>query len=67
MPFQVEDYVHRIGRTARAGSTGLAYSFFTTKNFMLAPDLIEVMIESGVSKDQISEPLKHLAMMALKA
>jgi ATP-dependent RNA helicase DDX5/DBP2 len=25
----VEDYVHRIGRTGRAGKTGLAYTFFT--------------------------------------
>ena len=29
MPFQIEDYVHRVGRTARAGLTGTAYSFFT--------------------------------------
>ena len=53
MPCQIEDYVHRVGRTARAGSTGIAYSFFTKKNFMLAPDLIEVMIESdskGISE-----------------
>jgi superfamily II DNA/RNA helicase len=59
--------VHRIGRTARAGSTGVAYSFFTKKNFMIAPELIEVMIESGIGKEFISEPLKHLALMALKA
>ena len=67
MPFQIEDYVHRIGRTARAGSSGVAYSFFTKKNFMLAPDLIEVMNDSGVSKEMISGPLKHLALMGLKA
>jgi ATP-dependent RNA helicase DDX5/DBP2 len=42
MPFQIEDYVHRIGRTARAGTSGSAFSFFTKKNFMLAPDLIKV-------------------------
>lgn len=59
--------MHRIGRTARAGSSGVAYSFFTKKNFMIAPELIEVMIESGISKEFISEPLKHLALMALKA
>jgi ATP-dependent RNA helicase DDX5/DBP2 len=67
MPFQIEDYVHRIGRTARAGSTGTAYSLFTKKNFMLAPDLIEVMLDSGIQQEKISEPLKHLALMALKA
>ena len=37
MPFQIEDYVHRIGRTARAGTSGSAFGFFTKKNFMLAP------------------------------
>ena len=29
MPGTAEDYVHRIGRTARAGKKGIAYSFFT--------------------------------------
>ncbi|HAA10209.1 MAG TPA: hypothetical protein DCE41_00370, partial [Cytophagales bacterium] len=42
-PNQIEDYVHRIGRTGRAGKTGVAYSFFTKKNFMLAPDLIKLL------------------------
>ena len=28
-PNGVEDYVHRIGRTGRAGATGEAYTFFT--------------------------------------
>jgi ATP-dependent RNA helicase RhlE len=27
MPFNAEDYVHRIGRTGRAGAAGLAVSF----------------------------------------
>ena len=44
MPNQVEDYVHRIGRTARAGATGIAYSLFTKKNLMLAPDIIKVFL-----------------------
>jgi ATP-dependent RNA helicase DBP3 len=28
MPLTIEDYIHRIGRTARAGKTGIAHSFF---------------------------------------
>ena len=41
-PLQIEDYVHRIGRTGRAGAKGAAYSFFTKRNLMLAPKLIQV-------------------------
>ncbi len=29
MPYKAEDYVHRIGRTGRAGQTGLAVSFMS--------------------------------------
>lgn len=42
LPNQIEDYVHRIGRTARAGTLGTAFSFFTKKNLMLAPELVKV-------------------------
>jgi superfamily II DNA/RNA helicase len=28
MPMTIEDYVHRIGRTGRAGHAGLAVAFF---------------------------------------
>jgi len=45
-PLQIEDYVHRIGRTGRAGKTGNAYSFFAKKNFMLAPQLLKVYSQS---------------------
>jgi superfamily II DNA/RNA helicase len=31
LPRVAEDYVHRIGRTGRAGATGIAYSFYTRK------------------------------------
>ena len=31
LPRIAEDYVHRIGRTGRAGATGIAYSFYTGK------------------------------------
>ena len=31
-PLTIEDYVHRIGRTGRAGKTGVAHTFFTPEN-----------------------------------
>ena len=44
MPNQIEDYVHRIGRTARAGTTGSAYCLFTRKNIGLTNELIKVRV-----------------------
>ncbi|KAI9328913.1 hypothetical protein DFJ73DRAFT_606844, partial [Zopfochytrium polystomum] len=46
MPNNVEDYVHRIGRTGRAGATGTAYSFFTTENAKLARELVKILEEA---------------------
>lgn len=45
-PSQVEDYVHRIGRTARAGQTGTAYTFFTQGNSKQAKALVEILREA---------------------
>jgi len=42
-PAQVEDYIHRIGRTGRAGQKGTAYSFFTPTDGRKAKDLIAVL------------------------
>lgn len=42
-PTGVEDYVHRIGRTGRAGATGLAYTFFGDQDAKYAAELIKVL------------------------
>ncbi|GBG00184.1 ATP-dependent RNA helicase [Raphidocelis subcapitata] len=47
MPNNAEDYVHRIGRTGRAGAVGDAYSFFTAANGRLARDIIKIMVEAN--------------------
>lgn len=52
-----EDYVHRIGRTARASNTGTAYTFFTQGNVKQAKDLIEVLREA---KQQINPKLVQM-------
>ncbi|KIX96986.1 uncharacterized protein Z520_07100 [Fonsecaea multimorphosa CBS 102226] len=42
-PLTAEDYVHRIGRTGRAGKDGLAITFFTEQDKGLAGSLINVL------------------------
>ncbi|GFS35473.1 DEAD box RNA helicase family protein [Actinidia rufa] len=42
-PTGVEDNVHRIGRTGRAGATGLAYTFFGDQDAKHASDLIKIL------------------------
>merc|ERR1719427_2004100 len=39
----VEDYVHRIGRTGRAGTKGISYTFFTQDNAKRARELIKIL------------------------
>ncbi|XP_039016944.1 DEAD-box ATP-dependent RNA helicase 14-like isoform X1 [Hibiscus syriacus] len=42
-PTGIEDYVHRIGRTGRAGATGLAFTFFGDQDSKHASDLIKIL------------------------
>ncbi|GLU11287.1 hypothetical protein SLE2022_280440 [Rubroshorea leprosula] len=42
-PTGVEDYVHRIGRTGRAGATGVAYTFFGDQDAKYALNLIKIL------------------------
>jgi ATP-dependent RNA helicase DDX5/DBP2 len=46
-PGNVEDYVHRIGRTGRAGAKGTAYTFFTRKDAGKASSLVKIMEQAG--------------------
>jgi len=46
-PSQIEDYVHRVGRTGRAGATGSSYTFFTKDKFRHAKELISVLREAN--------------------
>lgn len=60
-PSQIETYVHRIGRTGRAGSTGTAYAFFTKKDFMLGAELAGVLRRAG---QEVPEGLLKYARLA---
>ncbi|GAB4828299.1 DEAD-box ATP-dependent RNA helicase 52 [Ancistrocladus abbreviatus] len=47
LPRDIDDYVHRIGRTGRAGKSGLATAFFSDKNIPIAKALVELMEEAN--------------------
>ena len=47
LPNDIDDYVHRIGRTGRAGKTGVATAFFNENNSSIARSLAELMQESN--------------------
>lgn len=46
-PDYLEDYVHRIGRTGRAGNIGVAYTFITPEESEKSEDLIKALKQSG--------------------
>ncbi|KAI8867835.1 DEAD-domain-containing protein, partial [Ramicandelaber brevisporus] len=58
MPNNIERYTHRIGRTGRAGSRGVAISFVGTEDSNLLPDLLKVVRKSRASTVP-SELLNH--------
>ena len=45
-PYEAEDYVHRIGRTGRAGATGVAISFADEYESCQIPDIEEYIKET---------------------
>ena len=48
-PLTIEDYVHRIGRTGRAGKTGISHTFFQPGDKSHAGELQQVMRQAGQS------------------
>lgn len=46
LPTDIDDYVHRIGRTGRAGNTGMATAFFNRGNRGIVRDLIDLLKEA---------------------
>ena len=53
VPFNAEDYVHRIGRTGRAGASGIAVTLVTKEDSRLVTD-----IEKLIKKKLELEPLE---------
>jgi len=63
VPNHYEDYVHRVGRTGRAGVKGTAITFITPEEEKYAPDLIRALKESGRA---IPKDLQDLSEVFLK-
>ncbi|KAH6987600.1 P-loop containing nucleoside triphosphate hydrolase protein [Ilyonectria sp. MPI-CAGE-AT-0026] len=47
LPTDIDDYVHRIGRTGRAGNTGIATAFFNRGNRGVVRELLELLKEAN--------------------
>ncbi|KAF2725701.1 ATP-dependent RNA helicase ded1 [Polychaeton citri CBS 116435] len=47
LPTDIDDYVHRIGRTGRAGNTGISTAFFNRGNRGVVRDLLELLKEAN--------------------
>lgn len=54
LPYNAEDYVHRIGRTGRAGASGDAISLYSAKDERLLVD-IEKLIKRSVPKETLTD------------
>eukprot|EP01116_Phalansterium_solitarium_P013324 TRINITY_DN3068_c0_g1_i3.p1 TRINITY_DN3068_c0_g1~~TRINITY_DN3068_c0_g1_i3.p1 ORF type:complete len:104 (-),score=36.63 TRINITY_DN3068_c0_g1_i3:277-588(-) len=46
MPNDVDDYVHRIGRTGRAGKKGLSTAFISDEDINVLPKIVELCEEA---------------------
>lgn len=56
-PGETADYIHRIGRTGRAGATGTSITLFTRNNAASAKELVQILTDA---KQQVPEELKAL-------
>ena len=56
LPKNIDSYIHRIGRTGRAGKKGTAISYFTPDDSDIAKELIRVLKEAG---QPVPEELKR--------
>uniref|UniRef100_A0A8D0ED11 RNA helicase n=1 Tax=Salvator merianae TaxID=96440 RepID=A0A8D0ED11_SALMN len=58
LPSDIEEYVHRIGRTGRVGNLGLATSFFNERNVNITKDLLDLLVEA---KQEVPSWLENMA------
>lgn len=59
LPSDIDDYVHRIGRTGRAGNTGVSTAFFNRNNKNIVRDLVELLREANQEIPSWLETVAH--------
>uniref|UniRef100_A0A2L2Y758 RNA helicase n=1 Tax=Parasteatoda tepidariorum TaxID=114398 RepID=A0A2L2Y758_PARTP len=66
-PRNIEEYVHRVGRTGRAGNTGHAISIFTRQDWMHAGALVKILEEADqFVPDELYEMSKRYKAWKMK-
>jgi ATP-dependent RNA helicase DDX46/PRP5 len=66
-PNHLEDYVHRAGRTGRAGNTGTAVTFLTEEQDRYAVDIAKALKQSGQAVPEAVQKLVEGFMEKVKA
>ncbi|KAK0189250.1 P-loop containing nucleoside triphosphate hydrolase protein [Armillaria mellea] len=61
LPSDIDDYVHRIGRTGRAGNTGVSTAFFNRGNRNIVKELVELLREANQEIPSWLETVAHEA------
>jgi ATP-dependent RNA helicase DDX49/DBP8 len=71
LPADPADYVHRIGRTARAGKKGFALSFITEKDLEIIKNIeskiSKTLTEFKVSENKVLELINQVNMAQREA
>ncbi|EDV49970.2 uncharacterized protein Dere_GG23261 [Drosophila erecta] len=57
-PRNIEEYVHRVGRTGRAGRKGTSISFITREDWGMAKELIDILQEA---EQEVPDELHNMA------
>lgn len=66
-PRHIEEYVHRVGRTGRAGKTGIALSFITRNDWAHARELIKILEEANQDiPDELEQMAQRFEAMKLR-
>ena len=65
LPSDIDDYVHRIGRTGRAGNVGISTAFFNRGNKNIVRDLLELLREANQEIPPWLETVAHEASFGM--